>query len=409
MKLVLVVPAFPQRSETFIASKAAGLLGRGVDVHVVCGRSTPEQWASFSADHPVQLLRDRVHIAPRLNRSWPSVVDAASSVWALRSLQRSHLVRYLKAGRGGAARKAIQFFGDAPLLALQPDVVHFEFGALAPLRMGLREQLDTAITVSFRGYDVAYVGLNDPHHYSEVWENADGIHVLGQALWQRAVRRGAAPSRGHTVITPAVDLQALGDAPQLRKGSIGSPDKPLRIVSVGRLHWTKGYDYALEAVADLRRRGVHMEYRIAGDGDLLEAVAFWSHQLGLDDVVTLLGSTRHDDVLDHIRWADVVLHASTTEGFGNAVLEAQALGRPVVCSDAGGLAENVIDGATGLVVARRDPRAMADALEQLAANDTLRREFGESGRARVEKYFGFDRHLDAWERFYREALQSRSC
>jgi glycosyltransferase involved in cell wall biosynthesis len=68
-------------------------------------------------------------------------------------------------------------------------------------------------------------------------------------------------------------------------------------------------------------------------------------------------------------------------------MEAQAMGLPVVCSDADGLAENVADGLTGFVVSRRAPEALAAALARLAGDPALRRQMGAAGRERVENCF----------------------
>ncbi len=108
------------------------------------------------------------------------------------------------------------------------------------------------------------------------------------------------------------------------------------------------------AVRKLVDRGVQCEYRIVGEGDFLGAVAFARHQLGLGDRVTFVGSGSRDLVRAEMQKADVLLHAAVSEGFCNAVLEAQAMKLPVVCTDADGLPENVENGVTGIVVARRD-------------------------------------------------------
>lgn len=182
----------------------------------------------------------------------------------------------------------------------------------------------------------------------------------------------------------------------------------MRIVSIGRLHWKKGYEHGLDAVSALRGQGIHVEHRIIGSGELLGAVAFWRHQLGLDEVVELCGSLPPARVAEHLRWADVLLHPATSEGFCNAVIEAQAHAVPVVCSDADGLSENIEHGVTGFVTRRRQPLDLADAIEQLANDPELRARMGAAGRARVERRFRMDDHLDAWERFYRDALERRS-
>lgn len=406
MRVALVVPTFPQVSETFIVAKALGLVDRGCDVYLACRSSPPSNWAAFGADHRVHELRDRVHVSPvpglHPSALAPIVRQAAGLVRAPRGAVR----RYI-AGESAPARRRVQdLVLDAALVAIAPDVVHFEFGSLAPQRMSLRERLAAAVTVSFRGYDLNYVGLDDPDHYRSIWDHADGIHVLGDDLWRRAMRRGAPPATPHQTIAPAIDVSGISPI-AARPHPLGAPDHPLRVLSVGRLHWKKGYDYALEAVADLKVRGLAVEHRIIGDGDHLGAVGFWRHQLGLDDDVQLLRSVPPAEVARQLGWADVLLHAATSEGFCNAVIEAQAHGVPVVCSDADGLPENVEHNVTGIVVPRRDSVALADGVERLAADPGLRTAMGTAGRARVERRFRLEDQLDSWERFYEAALQRR--
>src|SRR5262249_2502214 len=106
-----------------------------------------------------------------------------------------------------------------------------------------------------------------------------------------------------------------------------------------------------------------------------------------------------------IAWADVLLHAAVSEGFCNAVIEAQAMARPVVCTDAGGLPENAVDGETGFVIPRRDPDAMAEKLILLASDPALRKRRGGAGRRRVVERFDRSRQVDSFVQFYRRVLQ----
>ena len=170
----------------------------------------------------------------------------------------------------------------------------------------------------------------------------------------------------------------------------------------------KGYEYGLAAVAALRDRGVSVEMRICGHGPMFEAVAFARHQFGLDRQVDLLGTRPAAEVAGHLAWADVFLHAAVQEGFGNAVIEAQAMALPVVCTDAGGLPENVDPGRTGLVVPRRDPAALAAALADLGGDPARRSGMGAAGRRRAEERYGMEDHLDRWERFFEATLAVRS-
>jgi colanic acid/amylovoran biosynthesis glycosyltransferase len=402
MRVVLVVPTFPQGSETFIVSKAVGLLDRGVDVQIVCSSSPAAAWAAYGEDHPITELRDRVHLRAPSLRGTSAGGAALHHSRTLREVPGPTLRRYLRGPAGALPRRVRTLLDDAPLAALEPDVVHAEFGSLATGLVTRRDALGAAVTVSFRGYDLAYAGIEATDHYRPVWDHADGIHVLSHGLWRRAVRRGAPEHLHHTVIPPAIDTTAIVPSTP-RPEPLGGPDRPVRLLSVGRLHWVKGYDHLLDAIGLLRDRGLSVEHRIVGDGDLWEAMHWWRHQLDLDREVQLLGAVGPDEVADHLRWADVFVHASTSEGFCNAVLEAQAHGVPVVTSDADGLPENVVDGRTGIVVPRRDPASMSTAIAELAGDPDRRSRFGAAGAERAREEFRLDDQLDAWIDFYERA------
>ena len=99
-----------------------------------------------------------------------------------------------------------------------------------------------------------------------------------------------------------------------------------------------------------------------------------------------------------------MLHAAVSEGLCNAVLEAQAMALPVVCTDAGGLPENVVDEETGYVVPTRDSEALAAKLAILAEQPEVRKRMGKAGRAHVETEFRPDAQIDAFGRFYAGVL-----
>ena len=119
---------------------------------------------------------------------------------------------------------------------------------------------------------------------------------------------------------------------------------------------------------------------LSGEGSCLDAVAYARHEMGLEESVSFLGPLPPTAVKREMLWADVFLHAAVSEGFCNAVIEAQAMKLPVVCTDADGLPENVCEGETGFVVPRRDPEAMALGISRLAADPSLRERMGRAGR-----------------------------
>jgi glycosyltransferase involved in cell wall biosynthesis len=359
-RVVMVTDHFPKVSETFFVDKLRGLRRRGWDVHVVAQRSNREHWEFFPT------LRDEL-----------GDLDV-----------RLHVTR------DGL---------EETLAELQPDLVHFGYGVLAAGRMHLREALGCRTIVSFRGFDLNTFRLNDVSVYDDVWRSADMLHLVSDDLWAKAQERGCPPDRPHTIIGDAVDVETL-QPPQRTVVEAGTRDRPLRLLSVGRLHWKKGHDYSLAAVRLLLAEGVHVEYRIVGDGDHRESTEFAIRDLDLQGHVHLLGSLPAEEVRDQLAWADVLIHPSLTEAFGVAVAEAQAMALPVVCSDAGGLTENVQDGVTGFVVPRRDPAALAAAVKRLADDAALRHRLGTAARAHAEASLSLERQLDAIEALYDELL-----
>ncbi len=401
MKLCLVVPAFPKTSETFIANKFHGLLERGWDVFIVCSSSSAQDWVNFP-----HLKSSKVRSRVRVN--WPHQPRLLAALLIPLNLLRCILMapaRTLHYLRLGWERFGVdilrRLYLDAEILLIGPDLLHFEYGPLMLGRSFLKDLLPIKIIASFRGYDLNFSGLDKPGYYQEVWQQADALHLLGEDLWQRALSRGCPLNKPHVLIPPAIDTVFFQrDKEKGQETSLGSQERPLRILSVGRLEWKKGYEFALQAIRLLMDQGIQCEYRILGWGDYIEAVAYARHQLGLEKTVHFLGAQSRAAVKENLQWADVFLHLAVSEGFCNAVLEAQAMQLPVVCSDADGLRENIADGESGFVVVRRDPKAAADKLQLLAANPALRKTMGQAGRTRVLNYFQINKQIDTFHQFY---------
>jgi colanic acid/amylovoran biosynthesis glycosyltransferase len=201
----------------------------------------------------------------------------------------------------------------------------------------------------------------------------------------------------HRLIAPAVDTARFSPAPRADDGG------PLRVLTVARVVWKKGYEYGLLAIRGLVDAEVDVEYRIVGAGPYEDAVRACVDDLGLAEHVRLLGPVPPAGVLREMQAADVLLHPAVSEGFGNAVMEAQAVGTPVVCTDADGLRENVVDGVTGFVVPRREPSALAAALTRLRDRE-LRDRMGAAARAHVRERFDPERQMDAFVALYEDVL-----
>jgi colanic acid/amylovoran biosynthesis glycosyltransferase len=195
------------------------------------------------------------------------------------------------------------------------------------------------------------------------------------------------------------------------------PERPvaapgtLRVLTVARLVEAKGIEYALRAVAQLSARWPGLVYRVVGDGPLRADLERLAGELGLAGRVTFAGACSRDQVLAALAEADVFLLPSvvgrdgTEETQGVVLLEAQAMGLPVVASRIGGIPESMVDGGSGWLVPERDAGALAGRLEALLERPAEGRALGRAGRAWVEEKFDLRGLNDRLVEIYEELLR----
>jgi colanic acid/amylovoran biosynthesis glycosyltransferase len=405
MRVALVVPSFPKLSETFIVSKFLGLLEKGVDVFVICDTSQQKEWEYFPNLERVPDIKRRII---KNWRTTPKLLAALQMfpalIYGLLKYPKVSL-RYLRCAIRDSGLLGLKaYYLDLSFIKVHPDIIHFEFGALSTKKTYLKERMDCKVVCSFRGHDIYFVGLENPKHYSNVWRKNDAVHCLGEDLWQRVQERGCSADKPHVLIPPAIDENLFTPSQRHYPSEIGSPERPLRILSVGRLVWAKGYEYALQSIRDLVDAKISVEYRIAGDGIEKEAISFCIHQLSLEKFVQILGDIPPGDIHDLMDWADLLLHTAVEEGFCNAVIEAQAMQLPVVCSDAGGLPENVVDNVTAFVVPRREPKQFSEKIIYLTRHSALRKKMGEAGRKRVLERYRLSDQISSFVKFYQTVM-----
>jgi glycosyltransferase involved in cell wall biosynthesis len=192
-------------------------------------------------------------------------------------------------------------------------------------------------------------------------------------------------------VRPSMDRAA-------RRASLGLDDGAFAVLCVANLRPEKGVDAFVEAVVRARAEGGHdLRGLVVGDGPERERL---QRLLGEVDGIDLLGS--RGDVPDLIAACDALALLSEAEALPMSILEAMALGRPVVTSDVGGAGEAVTDGETGILVAPGDTAAAAAALAALAADPARAQAMGERGRARQRERFDGKAMVDGYWRALHE-------
>ncbi len=182
------------------------------------------------------------------------------------------------------------------------------------------------------------------------------------------------------------------DLHRYEPGTTTKRARPL-LLSVAQLKEKKGLRFLLEACSLLAARGVAFDCEIVGDGPLHADLQRRVDELGLGDRVRLLGALPHDQVI--ARYAEaavfvlpcVIASDGDRDGIPNVILEAMAMGLPVVSTLHSGIPEAVKDATTGLLVAPGDAEALAGALGSILADPDLGARMGSAGRERATSTF----------------------
>lgn len=222
----------------------------------------------------------------------------------------------------------------------------------------------------------------------------------------KAVGRRFAWARPHKVrcIYNGVDLARFHPRQPLRglRSSLGLPEGAPVVGSVGRFVPYKGYAHLLEAarLVEAAMPGVH--WVLVGDGELRGELEGQRRSLGMEAQVHFPGW--REDIPDVLALCDLFVLPSLGEHFGRVLIEAMAMARAVVATDAGGVPEIVLHGETGLLVPPAQPKALAEAVLALLEDPGRTARLGAAGRRRAETEFSLPRHVEAVEALYRVLL-----
>ena len=334
---------------------ASFLLGRGHDVEVVTTADAPPapmpyalHWVSRRLPRGARHVRGAALIRARARRAdvvYTTGMFGRSTVGAL-AARRPYVVKL-------TADPAFERSRRTGLVA--GDVETFQSGGGGPAATVLRFARDL--------------------------ELRHAAHVLCPSAYLRelAIRWGVDAARVSVLPNPAPAVPELPPR-ELLKESLGV--NGATVAFAGRLTAQKSLERALEAVA--AAEGVSLV--LAGEGPDREPLEAKARALGIADRVRFLGPQPRERVVELFRAADATILSSSWENFPHTVVEALAVGTPVLAMEAGGVAEVVHDGVNGLLVPVGDTAALADAVRRYFADAELRERLRAQAAESVAEY-----------------------
>jgi len=282
----------------------------------------------------------------------------------------------------------------------KPDVIHGNYWLSGVVGHHLKHALDVPFVSTFHTLARVKAEGGDPE---PEWRDRAEAEIIGcsDAVCVSCVeeeeqfRRLYGDPRGRIeIVAPGVEHAFF--APGDRRGARGAIEMPGTnplIVFVGRIQPLKGPDVAIQALADLHRRGHRTASLIIVGGASGEDGDTETHrahdlvdELDLHDRVQFVEPQPHHVLSSYYRAADIVIVPSRSESFGLVALEAAACGTPVVASAVGGLLSLVDDGITGRLIAGRNPADYGAAMAEILGDDELRDAMGVAARERASHY-----------------------
>ncbi|WP_300565215.1 glycosyltransferase family 4 protein [Flavobacterium sp.] len=384
MRIGLVLPAVPAYSETFFVNKIKGLQSHGHEVVLFLNAKT--SLATFE-DAPIRT-------APSWSKNPIKIIALFLSllVFHFKAVLKFYQLEQKDQSSFFTIVKRILI--NSHLLSEKLDWLHFGFGTMALERENIADAIGAKMAVSFRGYDHYVYPLKNKNCYKKLFSKSVKYHVLSEGM-KRSLESNGIFKEKIIKITPAIDVDLFSQNQKTKEGTV------LEIVTIARLHWIKGLNATLEALALLKQKGIAFHYTIIGDGAEKERLCFAVHQLKLTNEVSFAGKLSPENVKEALKTTDIYLQYSVQEGFCNAVLEAQAMGKLCIVSDAEGLVENVISNETGFVVPKNNPVLLANKIIEIAQISKNEKDLIiEKAITRIKSKFNLPNQIEEFTAFY---------
>ncbi len=287
---------------------------------------------------------------------------------------------------------------------INPDIIHVQWQSLVPWCEEFLLEEKYKIILSQRGYQSnvrPFVNQENLDYLQQWYPKVDGFHSVSNAISKTGDQIYHSESKIDKVVYSGFDFNELCFNSNYKKQNV------LQILSVGRPHWIKGYDDALKACSILKQKGIDFHYTIVGASKNNEEILYLINCLGLESHIQLIDKIAQDEVYHYMNKSNVLIFPSIMEGLPNVVVEAMALGLPVISTKCGGVIELIEHEKTGWLVPTRNPDALANAIQDFAKIPLTKiEEIRLAARRKVEAQHSMEQMVLGMESLYLKVISN---
>lgn len=282
------------------------------------------------------------------------------------------------------------------------DYLHFAFGNLAFGREYYAEVMGCKMSVSFRGSDINVYPKWHNLSYDLILEKCHKVHCNSNLLKAEAINHNSNVETKSAVINPGLQSEFNVSAEEIKL----LQQKRLKnnatvFISVGRLHWIKGFEHVFEALGKLKKEGVDFDYLLIGQGPEEEKLVFLSHFYDIQENVKFLGLQKPLAIRTFLESANAFIQTSWAEGFSNSTMEAQALGLPVIVTPISGMNELVLHEETGYITQSHGSQDILDGIKwYLSLSVDEKNDVSTKANQRVRDNFSMEQLSQNWQSFF---------
>ena len=387
MNIAFIIGKFPTISETFILNQITGLLEMGHDITIFAKHSSKN--SKIHGDIIKYDLLNKVNYfidfpENKIKRILNGIYLFVRGIFKnpVITLNSLNIFRYKQ---DAFSLKLLYLI--TPFLGKRFDIIQCHFGGIGIIGAKLKQLgIKGKLVTMFHGNDIR-AGLKEgPGIYRELTDRGDCFLAISDYNYKNLVKFGIDIKK---IIYHPVGINLERFKFKKRQSFRKNKNSVTVIITVARLVKEKGLEYGIRVISKLLeiKPKINLKYYIIGDGNLREELKEIITELNLEAVVELLGKMQQEEVIKKMKESDIFLLPSINEALPVTLMEAQAIGLPVIATSVGSVNQIVLNNKSGFIVPPKNINIIVKNLQYLIDNPKISSEMGIIGRQFIEKKY----------------------